>query len=170
MTVVISDGHYMAADSLITDDTMVHETQKIFTSPSAIIGIAGTLDHALKFVYWYNDSSYPKPKGNEWDFDALIWTKDQKLCHIQGDSVPVPIPGNWAIGSGASTAMGALYQLQELKVYRNYIGSELVEASVRTANALCAGCGGTIHSVKLHKDNLKWNFQIPARGRDKCSQ
>ena len=57
MTVVLASSNYMVSDSLVSDNT---DTQKIFRTKKAIIGIAGDLFEARKFVRWYNDKGLPR--------------------------------------------------------------------------------------------------------------
>jgi hypothetical protein len=159
MTVVISDGTFMVSDSLLTDGDVVTETQKIFTSPKAIIGIAGDVASCLRFVYWYNDRRR-KPPGDDEDFNALVWTPDGGLVEYNGYDEAVPITNTWAIGSGASVAMGAAYALQSKENEFCFDIDPLTDA-VKVAIDIANGCGGEIQAEALHNSNLRWNFKLP---------
>jgi len=100
----------MAADSHVGGG-VPHSTQKIIRVRGAVIGFAGDLQEALRFVAWYKDRRKPKPdfsRDEDDDWEALVVTKAKVEWWGPG-MVPIPInEPYYAIGTGAEYAIGVL--------------------------------------------------------------
>lgn len=99
----------MVADSRVTGG--VHfKSKKIFQIDGKLIGIAGTMTHALKFVEWVTHGT---PMNFVYDkeacsFDALVMDGGF-LIHYDNELAPIVVDEPYyAIGSGAEYALGAM--------------------------------------------------------------
>lgn len=137
MTVCVTNGITISADTQIDDDGSKGKAPKIFKTNKAIIGIAGEYKHALRFVKWYNDRRRKKP-GPDDNFEAIVYTSKYGLSYWDSDLEPQPIHDEvYAIGSGREAALGAMA-----------VGASPEEA----AEAACkvnTYCGLPIDSIRL---------------------
>lgn len=146
MTVCIATANYMVSDSLVSDNT---DTQKIFRTKKAIIGIAGDLFEARKFVRWYNDRRRAKPKGDA-EFEALIWRPKTGLmyCDQHLDVVPITKP-YFAIGSGGDIAKGAYAVMTRFNSSEAFSEIDMLEIAVEVACDELIDCGGRLQRALL---------------------
>jgi hypothetical protein len=107
MTTIVATRTWIAADRKIACD-LVFKSTKLFRVNGSIIGVAGSFQHALKFIEWRKNLDN-KPTMGEDDFEALELTANGKLFLWQSELIAMPIDGDcYAIGSGGGIALGAL--------------------------------------------------------------
>lgn len=115
MTTVVYDGRdpkhrVVAADSQVSGG-VPQTTQKLVRVKGAIIGVAGDLEEATRFVNWYKDRRKAIPqfsREEDDDWEAIVVTKSKVEWWGPG-GVPIPITEPYyAIGTGAEYAIGVL--------------------------------------------------------------
>ena len=108
MTCIAVRSGVMAADSQATDEFKTGAV-KLYRRKGLIVGIAGNVSQAMVFVDWLFDNRERKPGIEvEDDWSALVLSADG-LMHWDISLRPTPIvDAFYAIGSGASLAMGAM--------------------------------------------------------------
>jgi len=137
----------MSADSQSTNDSYSTPTRKIFKTSKYIIGFAGDETAGAKFVSWFNNKDNDKPDINE--FEAIVLYPDGKMEYWDDNMFPVPILAKYyAIGSGATVALGALYH------------GHTTHEALLAAKEHDTGTGGKIETksfrkVKKRQDNDK---------------
>lgn len=109
-TILASQKHkLMVADSLTTGGVNF-KSRKIFRVNDKLVGFAGAVTHALKFIQWLEHGTplnlhYDK---NDFTFEALVLS-EQALFYYDNELVPIEVSEQiCAIGSGAPYALGAL--------------------------------------------------------------
>lgn len=111
-TIAVRDG-IMAADRTVQADGInVFETSKIYRVKGALIGFAGALTDALRFVLWYRDRRSKRPTFDDnGGFDAIVINPDGSMELWDQDLVPMIVESDYiSIGSGNAVALGAMYQ------------------------------------------------------------
>lgn len=108
MTTIVCDRKSMAADKRVTGGPMF-KTTKIFRVRGSLLGIAGNVEQALRFVDWRRNSG-PQPQFVETtSIEVIELTSEGKLFWWGAEMVGIPIEGGcYAIGSGAALALGAM--------------------------------------------------------------
>lgn len=108
MTTVVCNRASMAADKRISGGPIFSST-KIFRVNGSLIGVAGHLEQALRFVEWRRTPEQ-KPAFNEpVNFEALELRPDGALVWWGPEMVGVAIEDDYyAIGSGSAIALGAM--------------------------------------------------------------
>ena len=98
----------MAADKRVTGGPMFCTT-KLFRVRGSLLGIAGNVEQAMRFVEWRRTSG-PQPQFTEQpNIEVIELTSDGKLFWWGAEMVGIPIEGKcYAIGSGAALALGAM--------------------------------------------------------------
>lgn len=124
----------MASDSRISCGDAHYESDKLFVCPDgSLIGIAGYLIDAKRFVRWMQDGAdeNAKPQFADDYFTALVLNASGLS---KWDSNCIEIPMNnasfYAIGSGGHVAMGAMH------------AGASVERAIEIAGLCDSGTGG----------------------------
>lgn len=108
MTTIVSNRTSMAADKRVTGGPMFRTT-KIFRINGSLIGICGNLEAALQFVEWRRTPDAKPEFGENAGFEALELSADGRLTYWASQLVAMAIEDEfYAIGSGASIALGAM--------------------------------------------------------------
>ena len=98
----------MAADKRITGGPMFRST-KLFRVNGSILGIAGNAEQARRFVEWRRTPEAKPTFVETCSIEVLELSADGSLTWWGSEMVGVPIEDDfYAIGSGASLALGAL--------------------------------------------------------------
>lgn len=112
MTTIVCDRNGMAADSRMTSD-MKERVVKIHRSGDKIIGYAGTVTQAMKFIHWYDSREGETPTLD--DTEVLVLSR-KGIEYWDEAMHPLPIKTKFtAIGSGSQAALGALFAGADLK-------------------------------------------------------
>lgn len=107
MTTIVCNRTSMAADKRVTGGPMF-KTTKIFRINGSLIGFCGNLEAALQFVEWRRTPD-TKPKFAENSFEALELSANGSLTYWASQLVAMAVEDDfYAIGSGASLALGAM--------------------------------------------------------------
>lgn len=107
MTTIVCNRTSMAADKRVTGGPMF-KTTKIFRINGSLIGFCGNLEAALQFVEWRRVPD-AKPEFAENSFEALELSADGRLTYWATQLTAIDIEDEfYAIGSGASLALGAM--------------------------------------------------------------
>ena len=108
MTTIVCNRTGMAADKRISGGPIFAST-KIFKVNGSLIGVAGNMEQALRFVEW-RKTPEQKPQFNEQvGFEALELRPDGLLVWWGSEMVGIAIEDDYyAIGSGAALALGAM--------------------------------------------------------------
>ena len=108
MTTIAFKNGTMAADSLVSGEWAdSRPMQKVYRYGDMLVGVAGELSWITGFLSWLttNDELEEYPIGVGY---ALVY-RDKELILFEGDSPNAfPVGHPYAIGSGASFAMGAM--------------------------------------------------------------
>lgn len=140
MTTVITDGKYIACDSLITDGDYCFSknTSKVHRVGGSLVGFCGELQSGLAYIQWLKNNKVAKEKPNvsEDNFAALILNNDgvfavDNMLILMRPDLP------YAIGTGAPYAIGAVYA-----------GASVKEA-VQIACKLDSNSGGKVRVYEL---------------------
>lgn len=108
MTTVVCDRTSMAADKRISGGPLFKST-KIFRVRGSLIGVAGNMEQALRFVEWRRTPEQKPQFTDSPGLEALELTADGRLIWWGPEMVGIPIENDhYAIGSGAAIALGAL--------------------------------------------------------------
>lgn len=138
-TVVYRDG-ILASDSAVWDgadySTMAHKTKKLFRlKDGSIVGIYGTLHTCLNLIAYLNGDE--KPGRLEGASAIVVKPSGRIICYEGATQIPVIKARYIAAGSGASVALGALFQ-----------GANAMEA-VKAAIYHDSGSRGPVRSLTL---------------------
>lgn len=107
MTTIVCNRTSMAADKRVTGGPMF-KTTKIFRINGSLIGFCGNLEAALQFVEWRRTPD-TKPEFAENSFEALELSANGSLTYWASQLVAMAVEDEfYAIGSGASLALGAM--------------------------------------------------------------
>lgn len=105
MTTIIATEDGIWGDTLISFNP-AFTSEKLFRIGSSIYGVAGNFANCIRFINYRTDGKLPKFSKDE--FDALE-LNDDGLFLWTSELVPMKINDEYyAIGSGASFALGAL--------------------------------------------------------------
>ncbi len=112
MTTVIATEKAMAGDSRVTDDSTFFESKKVHRCKNGdLVGIAGSMTDALKFLEWYESGANKdsEPSFDDTNFNVMVVRKDG-LFVFDDCLVPIRVDsGMFAIGSGRMAAMAAFH-------------------------------------------------------------
>ena len=142
MTIVIATKNFMVSDSLISDNT---SSQKLFRVKGDVIGIAGDLMNARRFVRWWGDKRCKKPDKDS-EFYALVWRPKQKglfYCDAHLDPLLIDKPF-YAIGSGADVAKGAYAILSRFNGSEAFTELETLQITLEVVCEEDINCGGDV--------------------------
>ncbi len=115
MTTIVCNRSGMAADKRISGGAMFRST-KIFSINGSLIGIAGNVEQALRFVEWRRTPEQKPIFNDSSEFQALELSPEGKLIWWGAELVGIPIEDDfYAIGSGSHLALGALSMGASLK-------------------------------------------------------
>jgi ATP-dependent protease HslVU (ClpYQ) peptidase subunit len=109
MTIIAYRDGVMAADTCVTD-SFITNGMKLHKKSGHIIGFCGDVAQALVFVDWFfNQKKNRKPDlASETGWEALVLNKDG-VTTWDRSLRPIPMDDHfYAIGSGATLAMGAM--------------------------------------------------------------
>lgn len=108
MTTIVCNRQGMAADKRISGGPIFAST-KIFRVNGSLIGIAGNIEQALRFVEWRRTPEQKPQFAEQSGFEALELTPDGMLIYWGAEMVGVEIEdAYYAIGSGSWLALGAM--------------------------------------------------------------
>lgn len=108
MTTIVCNRTSMAADKRVTGGPMF-KTTKIFRVRGSLLGIAGNVEQALRFIDWRRNSGAQPQFVEQPNIEVIELTSDGKLFYWGAEMIGIPIEGScYAIGSGASLALGAM--------------------------------------------------------------
>ena len=109
MTTIVCNRRSMAADKRISDSGgAAFMTTKIHRINGSLIGFCGNAEQAMQFIEWRRNPG-AKPSFNEACFEALELTAAGELLWWGSEMIALQIEdGYFAIGSGASFALGAM--------------------------------------------------------------
>lgn len=108
MTTIVCNRTSMAADKRVTGGPMF-KTTKIFRINGSLIGFCGSLEASLQFVEWRRTPDTKPEFGENSSFEALELSADGRLTYWASQLVAMAIEDDfYAIGSGASLALGAM--------------------------------------------------------------
>ena len=142
MTVIVSDGRYVAADTLIVSDSgMMGRTCKLAVFGSQVLAHSGAADHGQMLEIWFKDGKKPDafPKTTA-DKDAYLYVFEYGKPTMCFQSWPAPvilIEKTVAAGAGGPYALAALH-----------LGCDARRA-VDVAIECNVYCGGDIEYVDL---------------------
>lgn len=108
MTTIVCNRKCMAADRRGTSNPVFKMT-KLFRVGGSIIGVAGNVEQALRFVEWRRTPESKPTFAEASSIEVLELTADGRLLWWGAEMVGVPIENEfYAIGTGAMAAMGAM--------------------------------------------------------------
>lgn len=108
MTTIVANRTSMAADKRITGGPMF-KTTKIYRIRGSLIGFAGNVEQALRFIEWRRTPETKPAFAETINFQAIELTPEGKLVWWGAEMVGIPIEGDcYAIGSGSAFALGAM--------------------------------------------------------------
>ncbi len=109
MTTVAWDGCTLAADTRITEGTLIQRGQKLFRlSDGRLFAGAGDLESIHVVVEYLESETDDKPDGLE-NFTALLIDTDGRAWRLESRLVPMPVLEPYAaIGSGQPYALMAM--------------------------------------------------------------
>jgi hypothetical protein len=107
-TIVAVRGAGMFSDSRVSSSgTVPFDGVKLFRVRGAIIGCAGSMEQALRFVEWYKSKTKKLPKMR--DLEALVLTKHELRFYGNGNERGCEIVSPYySIGSGHIPMMALL--------------------------------------------------------------
>ena len=145
MTVIAYDGHYVAADRLITNDSgMKGVGQKLVIWGRQVLATVGAADHGEALIVWFKDGKDPKafPVAPSGEKDAYLYVFQRDAPVICFQKWPSPIlfsMSTFAAGCGGDIARTAMH-----------LGRDARHA-VLVANELNCYCGGGVDFVDLYE-------------------
>jgi hypothetical protein len=146
MTVIVWDGHTLAADKRMSDNGYPATTTKIFRAPNgALLGGSGDSDAVSALRRWYCDGADRTEYPNNRDGDTccgrlLVITPEGKVTMYLRGPDPLLIEDRmYAMGSGGDFALAAMH-----------LGHDARHA-VEVACALDTDCGNGIDTLTLEK-------------------
>lgn len=115
MTTIVCNREGMAADKRISG-AAIFKSQKIFRVNGSLIGFAGNVEQALRFIEWRRSPEQRPQFSDGPSFEALELTPDGALIWWGAEMVGVEVQDEYyAIGSGAQIALGAMAMGATLK-------------------------------------------------------
>lgn len=142
MTVIVTDGKAMAADSRVTgaDGSLLTDAgRKLFHAPDgSAVGASGDAASCELVKEWFDKGADPEcfPGSLDEDLDVLILRPDGTVQWMDRKCAPVTLTAPAATGCGADYALGALA-----------IGADLRWA-VEVAIAHNVNCGGKVQLLQ----------------------
>lgn len=114
MTTIAANRDRMVSDSKVTMEgghgDRVYQAQKIVIYKGDLIGCAGANEQIEAFLKWYGTKKKKPQFPRDTDFEALVLTKEGRLLAYDETLSRDVVTGDfYAIGSGGSAALGALY-------------------------------------------------------------
>lgn len=115
MTTIAATRTKMVSDSQVTMEgasgDRKYQAQKIQVHPNGdLVGCAGANEQIEAFMKWYGTKKKKPQFPKDTDFEALILTKKgQLIAYDETLSRDVLVGDFYAVGSGGSAALGALY-------------------------------------------------------------
>ena len=114
MTTIAANHARMVSDSQVTmeggNGDRVYQAQKIIRFKGDLIGCAGSNQQIEAFLAWYGTKKKKPQFPKDVDFEALILTSKGDLFAYDETLSRDKLVGDfYAIGSGGSAALGALY-------------------------------------------------------------
>lgn len=114
MTVIVTDGKVMAADSLTTfgGERSLKPTDKLRLRGGRVFGVSGIVGMIDDIVDWYckeprDPKEAPKAEGEQWSM--LVLEPDGRIFHVHSCSCrPHEVAAPFTIGSGSEYALGAM--------------------------------------------------------------
>lgn len=108
MTTIVCTRSSIFADKRSTGGHIMRVT-KLFRVNGSIIGIAGNIEQALRFVEWRRTPEAKPAFADNSNFAALELTADGGIIWWGAEMVGIPVEDEYfAIGSGSAYALGAL--------------------------------------------------------------
>lgn len=113
MTTIAACGHWIAADSLLTNNGSreVLNAQKIRVVNGSIYALVGTTCLFEPLIQWHQAEHVPAdvPKATDLDWGLMVITKDSEgLFYTNRSAYPERYSYPWTKGTGNEYAMGAL--------------------------------------------------------------
>lgn len=140
MTTVAADfeSGVMVSDSKCTTGDVWTPTRKVWRHNGELIGVAGDLHQASKFLRWYTGGRKGPFPGKSGDFEAMILRPDG-LFHVFESGLELKEErGFFAIGSGQKAALAIL------------VAGLGAEKAVEIACQVDVGSGGDLQVFRLH--------------------
>lgn len=99
----------MAADSLAVTSGRKGRVRKLYRIRGAILGVAGSAEHAVMFAHWYDSGADLSDRPKDLDIGALVLDSNG-IFRYEGNCYPYEILDEFAaVGSGADAAIAAMY-------------------------------------------------------------
>lgn len=112
MTTIVYAAGVIAADSMLSDDSVKHRINKLaeIHKHKAVVACAGDFFAGTRFVEWFRDRRR-KPPDPTSDMEALVVYRNGDLELWNADLSRTLLNPDYpfAIGSGAQAALGALH-------------------------------------------------------------
>lgn len=109
MTTIAYDGRYMAADSLMTQESYVAGTfLKIVAVEHGFIGLSGDVEDILLVIDWFNDGMDNDKKPAVEAVNLIYVTDDGLVFTMSHRLIPIPMQAPISVGSGQDFAMSAM--------------------------------------------------------------
>jgi len=138
MTTIAFDGKYVAADSLITSDSVVYgHANKIHQVKGGLLLTAGDCADWILAVEWFNGGRDQSQKPELESFISLFVPEDGVPIEYSRRLVPTLAPIPWAAGTGRDFAKSAML-----------LGKSAHEA-VSFACSLDIYSGGEVQSIRV---------------------
>jgi len=110
MTTIAFKNGILAADTLISSDTVVGEMTKIATCDDFMGGGCGNVVDVSKLLDWIEEGADPQalPKFSD-SFRGMLIDKKYKMRYVYSEGISRPVNAPFfAVGSGQDVAKGAL--------------------------------------------------------------
>lgn len=110
MTTIAFKNGVLAADTLISTDTVTGEMTKIAVCDSFMGGGSGNVVDVSKFLDWVEEGADPKnlPKLSDC-FRGILINKNYTMHYVYSEGISRPITAPfYTVGSGQDVAKGAL--------------------------------------------------------------
>lgn len=113
MTTVVATRTALYSDSKCSEGNVSFKTTKLFQVGDSLLGVAGTLTAALKFIKWFKKQDHDEPPilkdADGDDFDVLE-VSPKGIFMWDNDLTPIEVLDPfYAIGSGRLAALAALH-------------------------------------------------------------
>lgn len=143
MTAIAWDGETLAADRMLSCNSLMRTVRKVFVVRDGIMGFSGDISICMEFMAWYNDGASPKEFPHslrdvkELPVNALVINNATIFSY---DCSPHPLlicDKHMALGSGRDFAITAMH-----------LGHSAIK-SVQIANELSNTCGNGVEWLRL---------------------
>lgn len=154
MTIIVCDRNVMAADTLMATDGIIDIRPKLFRGPDdSILGIAGTLVHALAIVDFICGRIDAAP--DDISEGHVLQLRRDGIWYYEGTCRAFRLEAPfYATGHGAPIALGAMH-----------MGASPEEAA-KIAVKVDMYCGGKIQTMALADEGTKRRVRKPAKPGD----